>query len=260
MVITGNDEAMISHFKSEMKKRYEMSDLGLLHHFLGIEISQEERGVFICQTKYAKDLLEKFKMNECNPVQTPLQVNERLSKEDGSSEVDAARYRSIVGSLLYLTATRPDIMYATSLLSRFMHKPSENHNAAAKRVLRYIKGTQDHGIWYKKNTEVKIQNSEIKLLGFCDSDWAGSVDDMKSTSGYIFTVGSGAVSWSSKKQETVAQSSAEAEYVSAALATSQAIWLKRILKDLGEKQKKAISIMCDNKSAIAMSKNPVHHN
>ncbi|KAL5724867.1 hypothetical protein ACHQM5_008077 [Ranunculus cassubicifolius] len=102
-----------------------------------------------------------------------------------------------------------------------MHKPSQNH-LAAKRVLRYIKGTQDHGIWYK-NTEVKIQNSEVKLLGFCDSDWAGSVDDMKSTSGYTFTIGSGVVSWSSKKQETVAQSSAEAEYVSAALATSQAI-------------------------------------
>ncbi|KAL5705698.1 hypothetical protein ACHQM5_023965 [Ranunculus cassubicifolius] len=141
-----------------------------------------------------------------------------------------------------------------------MHKPTENHLAAAKRVLRYIKGSQAHGIWYKKNTEVKMQNSEVKLLGFCDSDWAGSVDDMKSTSGYTFTVGSGVVSWSSKKQETVAQSSAEAEYVSAALATSQAIWLKRILKDLGEKQKKAISILCDNKSAIAISKNPVHHN
>ncbi|KAL5730821.1 hypothetical protein ACHQM5_003612 [Ranunculus cassubicifolius] len=105
-----------------------------------------------------------------------------------------------------------------------------------------------------------MQNSEVKLLGFCDIDWAGSVDDMKSTSGYTFTVGSGVVSWSSKKQETVAQSSAEAEYVSAALATSQAICLKRILKDLGEKKKKAISILCDNKSAIAMSKNPVHHN
>ena len=105
-----------------------------------------------------------------------------------------------------------------------------------------------------------MQNTEVKLLGFCDSDWAGSVDDMKSTSGNIFSIGSGVVSWSSKKQETVAQSSAEAEYVSAALATSQAIWLKRILKDLGEKQKKAIPIMCDNKSAIAMAKNPVHHN
>ncbi|KAL5720625.1 hypothetical protein ACHQM5_013276 [Ranunculus cassubicifolius] len=106
-----------------------------------------------------------------------------------------------------------------------MHKPSQNHLAAVKRVLRYIKGTHDHGIWYKKDIEVKTQSTKVKLLGFCDSDWAGSVDDMKSTSGYMFTIGSGVISWSSKKQETVAQSSAEAEYVSAALATSQAIWL-----------------------------------
>jgi hypothetical protein len=183
---------------------------------------------------------------------TPLAVNEKLKKEDGGKKVDATLYRSLVGNLLYLTATRPDVMFAASLLSRFMHSPSHFHFAAAKRVLRYIQGTTCYGIRY-------CRNSMVKLLGFCDSDWGGCVDDMKSTSGYAFSLGSGVFSWSSKKQQSVAQSSAEAEYVSAALATSQAIWLRRILEDIGEKQEDAVHLHCDNKSAIAMAKNPVYH-
>lgn len=134
---------------------------------------------------------------ECNPVATPLIVNEKLSKEDGSKKANASLYRSLVGSLLYLTATRPDIMYATSLLSRYMHNPSQTHFGVAKRVLRYIKGTLDFGILYEKNVGAK-------LIGFCDSDWAGCVDDMRSTSGYAFSFGSGVFSWASKKQERVA--------------------------------------------------------
>ncbi|XP_059669236.1 uncharacterized mitochondrial protein AtMg00810-like [Cornus florida] len=134
-------------------------------------------------------------------------------KEDGSKEVDASLYRSLVGSLLYLTSSRPDIMYATSLLSRFMHNPSQIHVGAAKRVLRYIQGTLDFGILYEKNVDAK-------LFGFCDSDWAECIDDMRSTSGYAFSLGSGIFSWASKKQETVAQSSAKAEYISTSLAMS----------------------------------------
>ena len=149
-------------------------------------------------------------------------------------------------------ATRPDIIYATSLLSRFMQSPSQIHFGAGKRILRYLQGTKEFGMWY--TTEI---NS--KLLGYTDSDWAGSADDMKSTSGYAFSLGSGMFSWASKKQATVAQSTAEAEYVAAAEATSQAIWLRRILEDMGEKQDEPTKINCDNKSAIAMAKNPVHH-
>ncbi|CAL5391936.1 unnamed protein product [Camellia sinensis] len=252
LVFTGNDEKLIEDFKREMMKKYEMSDLGLLHHFLGIEIYQNNGGVFICQKKYAQTLLEKFKMKNCKAVATPLIVNEKLSKEDGSKEAEASCYRSLVGSLLYLTATRLDIMYATSLLSRFMHSPSQIHFGVAKRVLRYIQGTLNYGIFYEKFVDAK-------LLGFCDSDWAGCVDDMRSTSGYAFSLGLGVISWSSKKQQTVAQSSAEAEYISASLATTQPIWLRRILDDFGAKQGEATPIMCDNKSAIAMTKNPVYH-
>ncbi|XP_074266280.1 secreted RxLR effector protein 161-like [Silene latifolia] len=143
-------------------------------------------------------------------------------------------------------------MYGASLLSRFMQDPSQNHFGEAKRLLRYIRDTTNFGIKYEKSPR-------IKLFGYCDSDWGGCVDDMKSTSGYAFSLGSGMFSWSSKKQKSVAQSSAEAEYISAAIATSQAIWLRRILEDIGEAQKDATTIFCDNKSAIAMAKNPVYH-
>ncbi|MED6217053.1 hypothetical protein PIB30_118021 [Stylosanthes scabra] len=143
-------------------------------------------------------------------------------------------------------------MYATSLLSRFMQKPSQKHYGAARRILRYLQGTQEYDIHYQ-STE------DSKLLGYTDSDWAGSIDDMKSTSGYVFTLGSGVFSWASKKQETVAQSSAEAEYVAAANATSQAIWLRKIFEDIREQQEGPTTMLCDSKSAIAMTNNSVYH-
>ncbi|XP_050919643.1 uncharacterized mitochondrial protein AtMg00810-like [Lathyrus oleraceus] len=127
-------------------------------------------------------------MYGCKPVDIPLVVNEKLKKEDGGRLVDASMYRSLVGSLFYLTASRPDLMFAASLLSRFMSKPSHLHLGEAKRVLRYVMGTMEHGIRFDKN-------SKLEAKGYCDSDWAGSVDDMKSTSGYVFNLGSGVISW-----------------------------------------------------------------
>ncbi|CAJ2661747.1 unnamed protein product [Trifolium pratense] len=235
-----------------MMKKYEMSDLGLLHHFLGIEVYQDEYGVFICQKRYTENILKKFGMYGCKPVDIPLVVNEKLKKENGGRLIDASMYRSLVGSLFYLTTSRPDLMFAATLLSRFMSKPSHLHLGAAKRVLRYVMGTMEYGIRFEKN-------SKFEAKGYCDSDWAGSVDDMKSTSGYVFNLGSGVISWCSKKQDTVAQSSAEAEYLAAGLATQQSLWLRRILEDIGEKQEGSLQLHCDNKSAIAMAKNLVFH-
>ncbi|XP_028236729.1 uncharacterized protein LOC114416049 [Glycine soja] len=212
LIYTGNNTKMMMEFKEDMKT-FEMTDLGLMSYFLGIEVSQRNEGIFISQKKYTEGLLKKFKMYGCKPVATPLITNEKLQKNDGAPEDDASKYRSLIGSLLYLTTTRPDIMYATSLLSRFMQSPSQIHFGAGKRILRYLQGTKEFGIWY--NTET---NSE--LLGYTDSDWAGSTDDMKSTSGYAFSLGSRMFSWASKKQAIVAQSTAEAEYVAAAEATS----------------------------------------
>ncbi|KAL0289456.1 UNVERIFIED_CONTAM: Retrovirus-related Pol polyprotein from transposon RE1 [Sesamum angustifolium] len=133
LIYTGNNEKMIQDFKQDMMKTFEMSDLGLMHFFLGIEINQEKKGIFICQRKYTETLLKKFKMESCKTVTTPLVIGEKYQKEDGSQKVDGSIYKSLIGRLLYLTAARPDIMFATSLLSRFMQSPSQVHYAAAKR-------------------------------------------------------------------------------------------------------------------------------
>ena len=153
---------------------------------------------------------------------------------------------------MYLKATRPDIMYAVSLISRFMERPKEAHWQATKRILRYVKGTKMFGILYHAS-----EHSD--LVGYTDSDWAGSVDDQKSTSGYVFHMGSGAISWASKRQSTVALSTAKAEYVAATVAACQAVWMRRMLRSLGQEQAKVTVIFCDNSLAIALSKNSVFH-
>ena len=159
-----------------------------------IEIKPREDGIFICQKKYVESILKKFKMKNYNIVATPLVVNEKFMKEDESGEANALLYRIIVGSLLYLTTTRSNIIFVSNLLSRFMQKLSKVHFRVAKRVLRYIKGTKYYGIMYEKSI-----NDHVKLFEFCDSDWARSIDDMKSIFGYALFFGSDVISWVSKK-------------------------------------------------------------
>ncbi|KAI5324311.1 hypothetical protein L3X38_033384 [Prunus dulcis] len=253
IVYTGNDQEMIEDFKKDMKEKYEMTDLGLLHHFLGMGVIQTPTSIFIHQKKYATTLLRRFGLNECKPVSISLVTSEKLSKDDGSGLASEEQYRRIVGSLLYLTATRPDIMFAASFLARFMHCPTSKHLGTAKRVLRYVKGTLDYGLEY-------VKGKEAVLIGYCDSDWSGSVDDSKSTSAYAFSFGSGVFAWASVKQNCVAAlSTAEAEYISASEATTQAIWLRFVLEDFGELQTEATPLHCDNISAIAITRNPVFH-
>ncbi|XP_068340328.1 uncharacterized mitochondrial protein AtMg00810-like [Pyrus communis] len=252
IVFTGSSKTLLSEFKIEMMQKYKMSDLGLLHHFLGMGILQTENSVFIHQSKYAKSLLVKFGLEDCKPVSIPLPTSEKLKKVDGSELADESIYRKIVGSLLYLTATRPDLMYAASLLSRFMNSPTKKHFGVARRVLRYVQGTLSYGIEYTKDRDAI-------LVEFCDADSVGSEDDCRSTSGYAFSFGSGVFSWTFVKQNTIALSTTEAKYVSAAEATTQAIWLRFLLDDFGEMQVDATPLFCDNMSAIFMVKNPVFH-
>ncbi|CAL9026795.1 unnamed protein product [Prunus brigantina] len=252
IVYTRNDQEMLEDFKKDMKEKYEMTDLGLLHHFLGMGVIQTPTSIFIHQKKYATTLLNRFGLSECKPVSIPLVTSEKLSKDDGSGLASEEQYRWIVGSLLYLTATRPDIMFAASLLARFMHCPTSKHLGTAKRVLRYVKGTLDYGLEY-------VKGKGAVLIGYCDSDWSGSVDDNKSTSGYAFSFGSGVFAWASVKQNCVALSTAEAEYISASEATTQAVWLRFVLEDFGELQTEATPLHCDNISAIAITRNLVFH-
>ncbi|KAL0398405.1 UNVERIFIED_CONTAM: Retrovirus-related Pol polyprotein from transposon TNT 1-94 [Sesamum radiatum] len=216
LIYTENNEKMIHDFKEDMMKTFEMSDLGLMHFFLGIEINQEKEEIFICQKKYTETLLKKFKMESCKTVTTPLVTGEKYKKEDGSEKVDGSIYRS-------------------------HWKPAISNCHKTRYYVRH-----------KSTIKIHAESEP-------NSDWAGSADDMKSTSGYTFSLGSGIFSWASKKQATVA-SSAEAEYIAAAAASNQATWLRRILEDMGEKQEEPTTIYCDNKSAIAITKNPVQHN
>ena len=252
LIFMSNNDGLKLEFKEVMKKEFEMTDLGLMRYFLGLEVRQMENGIFVCQKKYAGDLMKKYKLGKCNPVSTPMEVGVKLSKYDGGERVDATMYRSMVGNLRYLTCTRPDLLFSVGVVSRFMEEPVYGHLKAIKRILRYVKGTLDHGLWYGRS-------NMCSLLGFSDSDWVGDIDDRKSTSGFVFFMGNTAFTWSSKKQPIVTLSTCEAEYVAASSCVTHAVWLRNLLGDLGMAQGSATEVMVDNKSAIELAKNPVHH-
>jgi hypothetical protein len=169
--------------KKELQAGFKMTDLGLLHYYLGVEVFQHSNNIFISQCKYASELLKIFGMTNCKSVLTPMEKNLKLSKLEGGELVNNTSYRKLIGSLIYLTTTHPDLSYAVSILSRFMQEPRESHWNATKRVLRYIQGTKDYGLLYKKN-------KKIVLVGYSDADFVGSVDDRASTSGYLMNMGS----------------------------------------------------------------------
>jgi hypothetical protein len=243
---------MMSEFKSSMLREFDMSDLGKMRFFLGIEVLQKSDGIYICQRKYALEVLRRFGMMESNSVGSPIVPGFKISRDENGDFVDETYYKQLVGSLMYLTATRPDMMFVTCLISRYMAKPMEIHLQAAKRALRYLKGTVNYGIHYKKG-------GDGELLAFTDSDYAGDMEDRKSTSGYVFLMSSSAVSWCSKKQPIVTLSTTEAEFVAAAVCACQGVWMKRILKELGHSDGGCTTVMCDNSSTIKLSKNPVMH-
>ena len=191
-------------------------------------------------------------MENSNSVCNPTATGYKLHHDENGDCVDETLFKQVVGCLMYLTATRPDLMFAVCMISRYMAKPTKLHLLAAKRILRYLRGTTALGIFYKKG-------GQEGLVGYTDSDYAGDQNDRKSTSGYVFLMSSGAVSWSSKKQPVVTLSTTEAEFISATHCACQAVWLKRILKELHHDTCKPTVIYCDNVSAIKLSKNPVLH-
>lgn len=253
LIFTGNNAEMIQEFKASMEKEFEMTDLGLMAYFLGLEIKQSRKGVSVSQTGYAKKNLEKFGMVDCSSIDTLIEFGTKLTREDEGRYVNPTYFKSLVGSLRYLTCTRPDILFGVGLVSRFMEEPRSSHLLAAKRILRYIKGTATFGLMYPS------EQSHEELRGFSDSDWAGNPDDRKSTTGFVFYFGDTTFTWTSKKQPIVALSSCEAEYIAAASGTCHAVWLRKLLKELRLQQCSPTKFFVDNKSAIALAKNPVHH-
>ncbi|XP_028765324.1 uncharacterized protein LOC114723298 [Neltuma alba] len=252
MIITGNDETEISSLRNDLALRFDMKNLGEVSCFLGLEVEKTEQGYFMTQQAYARSLLDRFGMREAKTKATPMEPNLKLKKEEGKMLKNPKKYRQLVGSLIYLTITRPEISYSVGVISQFMQEPRVPHLEAAKRILRYIKGSLEYGLLYKKNTKFVLE-------GFTDADWAGDTNDRHSTSGYCFNVGSAAVSWCSKKQDIVALSSTEAEYVAATMAAQECVWLKRLIKDILHEDEYTVEIKCDNESAIKLALNPVFH-
>ncbi|KAK6123269.1 hypothetical protein DH2020_042997 [Rehmannia glutinosa] len=250
LIFTGNNPNMFEEFKKAMTREFEMTDIGVMAYYLGVEVKQQEDGIFISQEGYAKEILKKFKMDNCKPINTPMECGIKLSKYDGEEKVDPTLYKSLVGSLRYLTCTRPDILYATGLISRYMENPTTTHMKAAKRILRYLKGTINYGLFYSTT-------NDYKLVGYSDSDWSGDVDDRKSTTGFVFFMGDTTFTWMSKRP-IVTLSTCEAEYIVMGKCCAQVLWMRQRMRDY-EIEEKEIPIMCDNTSAIAITQNPVLH-
>ena len=228
-----------------------MSMMGDLKLFLGLQIRQQRNSTFISQKKYLKECLKKFGMQDCKGIKTPMPTNGHLGPDENGKDYDQKVYRSMIGSLLYLCASRPDIMLSVCMCARYQAAPKESHHQAVKRILRYLAHTPTLGLWYPKG-------SKLDLVGYSDSDYAGDRVDRKSTSGTCHFLGRSLVCWSSKKQNCVSLSTAEAEYIAAGACCSQLLWMKQTLKDYGINLKK-VPLLCDNESAIKISQNPVQH-
>ena len=264
LLIASNQMDAVKRTKEELKSRFEMSDMGEAHYILGIRITRDRanRKIYLSQAKYVKKVLSKFGMEDCKPISTPLEVNQKLSKSMSPQTAEdrdymaTVPYRQAVGSLMHaMIGTRPDICFAVGAVSKFMSDPGKEHWTAVKRILRYLRGTQD----YQLELSGSDNSTTVVLHGYCDSDWGGNPDDRRSTSGYAFSLGRGAINWSSKRQPTTALSSTEGEYMASTHATKEAIWLRTLLKDLGFEQVGATTIYTDNQGCLDLAKNPTHH-
>ncbi|MCH79575.1 hypothetical protein A2U01_0000327 [Trifolium medium] len=205
IILAGNDIGEITGIKSFLHRSFRINDLGNLKYFLGLEISRSKTGIHLCQRKYALDVLSDTGLLASKQASTPMQRGTKLSQDSGTQLTDPESYRRLVGKLIYLTNTRPDISYSVPQLSQIMNKPTTLHHEAAIRVLRYIKSSPVLGLFFPSNFH-------LQLKGFCDSDWATCPDSRKSISGYCIFLGESLISWKSKKQATVSKSSSEAEY------------------------------------------------
>lgn len=252
LLVTGSNLAMIVEFKRRMAGNFEMSDLGMLTYYLGIEVSQNREGIMLNQERYASKIMLEAGMSDCNAVKTPMEFGLKLSKAQDEEEVDEKSYRRMIGCLRYLLHTRPDLSFSVGILSRYMHSPKTSHAAALKQVLRYLKGTLSHGLIFKRA-------SKANLVGYSDSSHNIDEDDGRSTTGYVFYLNECPISWCSQKQDTLALSSCEAEFMAATEAAKQAIWLQDLLEEVTGKSSGKVMIKIDNKSAIALTKNPVFH-
>lgn len=252
IIVTGNDHAAIQNFKTYLSDCFHMKDLGVLKYFLGIEVARGPDGIFLCQRKYALDIITETGLLGAKPVSFPLEQNHNLALTDGPFLDDPERYRRLVGRLIYLSATRPELSYAVHVLAQFMQQPREAHWDAALRVVRYLKGNPGQGILLRTDCD-------LTLYGWCDSDWASCPLTRRSLTGWLVMLGHSPISWKTKKQHTVSRSSAEAEYRSMATTTCELKWLKGLLMSLGVHHTTPMRLYCDSHAALHLAANPVFH-
>ncbi|RVW46520.1 Retrovirus-related Pol polyprotein from transposon RE1 [Vitis vinifera] len=250
IILTGDDTGEVERLKKVLATEFEVKDLGQMRYFLGMEVARSRKGISISQRKYVLDLLTETGMLGCKPSDTPIKARNRM--ESDGKPVDREKYQRLVGRLIYLSHTRPDIAFAVSVVSQYMHSPKESHLEAVYKILRYLKGSPGRGLFFKKSDSKKV---EI----YTDADWAGAADDRRSTTGYCTYVWGNLVTWRSKKQSVVARSSAEAEFRAVAQGMCEGLWLKKLLEELCITIELPIKLYCDNKAAISISHNPVQH-
>jgi len=252
IVLTGDDCDELAKLKKKLAEEFEIKDLGALKYFLGMEFARSREGIFVNQKKYVIDLLNETGMLGCKPAETPIEPNVKLQLTEVENVKNREHYQRLVGRLIYLSHTRPDISFSVSMVSQFMHAPGPAHFEAVYRILKYLKGTPGKGLLFKPQGHLQIE-------AYTDADWAGSIVDRRSTSGYCSFVGGNLVTWRSKKQNVVARSSAEAEFRAVAHGICEIMWIRRLLEELKATKSSPMKLYCDNKAAISIAHNPVLH-
>ncbi|KAL2230511.1 UNVERIFIED_CONTAM: Retrovirus-related Pol polyprotein from transposon RE2 [Sesamum indicum] len=248
----GPSEKTIAEIKRYLHEMFTIKDLGPARFFLGLEIGRSEKGITVTQRKYTRDIIEDVKMKESKATTTPLPLGIKLTEHAEEQLSSPESYRRLLGRLLYLGITRPDICHSTQQLSQFMQHPCKQHWQAALHLVKYLKGTQDRGIFF-------AADDDFNLSAYCDADWASCKDTRRSLTGFCVFLGNSLISWKTKKQTTVSRSSAEAEYRSLASTTCELIWIHNVLKDLQIVIPTPIPLHCDNQAALYITANPVFH-
>ncbi|XP_019435915.1 PREDICTED: uncharacterized protein LOC109342375 [Lupinus angustifolius] len=252
LLLIGNDLCEIQNTEKLLHGKFSIKDLGFLNFFLGIEIVKPAHGITLYQRKYVLDLLSETGILGCKPCSTPMDYNNKLYSSSGSTLPDATSYRKLIGKLLYLTNTRPDLCYDVGHLSQFISTPTDQHKQATYRILRYLKTNPSLGVLFNSS-------NNTSLKGYPDSDWGACLDTKKSVIGWCFFLGTSLVSWKSKKQNTVSESSVEAKYRALAMASCEAQWLISLLDDLKFSNSSHVPLFCDNISASYIAANPFFH-